>query len=914
MLEDNPFAKFAGHPAANPFAGYLAVGDPDPTYQTKGPMAQAQLQVEQAKALTAALRDQADLERAQADAKKAQDDANTKPLDPGAIDMLAHQYILTGAMPAMGMGKAASGDRHAIINRVSDVVGSRSGESLAVGIARYKNGVKALGNLETQGASIRTNEGTANANAEQYLNSIRRVYPENSWAVGNMARATERHFFNDPDYATYQNARNTFLTEYAKVVAGSPTGSGVLSDSARKEQMDILSNTTSPKAAEAAVGQMRLDMRNRTQSYQSNIERGYKNLEAGQSISTGANGDLLDERGNIIPAKQQGAAPGNLPGAPGPGGNIGGGSPPAGGSPPLSGAGGAGGPSGQSGSGAGPMTLATGSTKAVDTSQVNAVLDGMIRSGASDAQISAAIQPLGFGAVDPRQTARARAFLAKNPNYTGSFGSAQATVPTTTWDRFKSNPAVQGAATAALGAGDAALLGTSDEIGGAAKSLFTGRPVQEEIAGLNADKQAAFANNPMAALFGQTAGSMAGMAAMGGGLAAMGGRLAIPRLASPLLGDVAYGAASGAGQDNDNRLFGTIAGGVGGLTGNLLGQGVGKVVGAAARTAPGLAVTNSATAMASRFAPRMFAGRMPIAAVAPLTSAERSTAGLIDKAGGLPTIMGQLTEANNLGVPMSLADTHPEFRELAGAAVRRSPGASSYAENNLIPRSQGQYDRFTSAVDNNFGPTINIPQRSADLTAQARTAAGPLYDKAYASPVTSTPELDSTLNTPNLVSKHSVALVRLPPMNGGRPANSASPRMPTAIRSSTPQPGGAIANHLAARQELDAAQDAYRQARATPGVSMDVATMRVNKARQGMRDAQAALDGSPDPSLPLNTPGYTTQTLDYVKRGMDDVLEQQRNPLTGRLNLDEAGRAQNAVKKRFSERSRSDQSSLCGRS
>lgn len=43
-------------------------------------------------------------------------------------------------------------------------------------------------------------------------------------------------------------------------------------------------------------------------------------------------------------------------------------------------------------------------------------------------------------------------------------------------------------------------------------------------------------------------------------------------------------------------------------------------------------------------------------------------------------------------------------------------------------------------------------------------------------------------------------------------------------------------------------------------------------------------------------PAYTTQTLDYVKRGMDDVLEQKRNPLTGRLVLDEAGRAQNQVR------------------
>ncbi|MGJ3625947.1 hypothetical protein AB5I41_01420 [Sphingomonas sp. MMS24-JH45] len=41
------------------------------------------------------------------------------------------------------------------------------------------------------------------------------------------------------------------------------------------------------------------------------------------------------------------------------------------------------------------------------------------------------------------------------------------------------------------------------------------------------------------------------------------------------------------------------------------------------------------------------------------------------------------------------------------------------------------------------------------------------------------------------------------------------------------------------------------------------------------------------------------QTIDYAKRGMDDVLERYRNPLTNRLELSDAGRAQNLVKNQF---------------
>jgi hypothetical protein len=41
------------------------------------------------------------------------------------------------------------------------------------------------------------------------------------------------------------------------------------------------------------------------------------------------------------------------------------------------------------------------------------------------------------------------------------------------------------------------------------------------------------------------------------------------------------------------------------------------------------------------------------------------------------------------------------------------------------------------------------------------------------------------------------------------------------------------------------------------------------------------------------------KTLDYVKRGLDDVLEPYRNKITGRLDLDEAGRAIKGVKDKF---------------
>ncbi len=80
---------------------------------------------------------------------------------------------------------------------------------------------------------------------------------------------------------------------------------------------------------------------------------------------------------------------------------------------------------------------------------------------------------------------------------------------------------------------------------------------------------------------------------------------------------------------------------------------------------------------------------------------------------------------------------------------------------------------------------------------------------------------------------------------------------------------------------------------------MGHAQQRVVMARNALRRAEGGLSLAPDPTAAASVPNYTTQTLDYVKRGMDDVLEDKRNPITQRLVLHEAGRAQNQVRQQF---------------
>jgi hypothetical protein len=73
-------------------------------------------------------------------------------------------------------------------------------------------------------------------------------------------------------------AYQTFVNEYAKVVAGSPSGAGTLSDSARHEAMEALKGNYSMSQKKAVFDQMKADMENRMIAMKGGINQGYDAL------------------------------------------------------------------------------------------------------------------------------------------------------------------------------------------------------------------------------------------------------------------------------------------------------------------------------------------------------------------------------------------------------------------------------------------------------------------------------------------------------------------------------------------------------------------------------------------------------------------------------------------------------------
>ena len=318
-------------------------------------------------------------------------------------------------------------------------------------------------------------------------------------------------------------------------------------------------------------------------------------------------------------------------------------------------------------------------------------------------------------------------------------------------------------------------LGGLDEVAAGARSVIGGIPYADALSDINASKQALAADSPWAYGAGNIIGGIS--SAYGLGSLGLGSKL-------PLLSDVGLGAAGGALEDNENRIGGGVAGGIlGGTLGQIARYGVGRF-----NRPEGI---------------------------------DASLAQNVERA-GVGNVRGSLMEARDLGVPMSLADTDSIMTSLAGSATRLSPDADRMAMEALLPRSRGQIDRFSQAIERDLGPLSDPAQQSEALLRQAATEASPLYEAAYAAPGATTLNLEDLMPRPSMRS----ALGR--------------------------------AGSLASEEGRDP------------------------NALGFVFDDAGNATGIASPSW---------QTLDYMKRGLDDVVQGNRTANMGRLNNE--GRAVN---------------------
>jgi hypothetical protein len=194
----------------------------------------------------------------------------------------------------------------------------------------------------------------------------------------------------------------------------------------------------------------------------------------------------------------------------------------------------------------------------------------------------------------------------------------------------------------------------------------------------------------------------------------------------------------------------------------------------------------------------------------------------------------RMTEGNANGVPLALMDQGDNLRGLAGSLSRR-PGASrTLVREAVIDRQAGQGERVRGAIERDLGPIVNPMDQGDQLIQQARTAAKPLYEKAYSNPGASVVDMQDLAGRPSF-RKALQKAANLAAEEGDNP--------------------------MALGFQFDEAGDV----------------------------------------LLTDVPSF--KTMDYIKRGLDDVVEGFRDSTTGKLNLNTGeARATNETLRTFISR------------
>lgn len=116
-----------------------------------------------------------------------------------------------------------------------------------------------------------------------------------------------------------------------------------------------------------------------------------------------------------------------------------------------------------------------------------------------------------------------------------------------------------------------------------------------------------------------------------------------------------------------------------------------------------------------------------------------------DDALDAPTIKQKL---DDLGPEATLADLGPNLRTQA-EAVAAAPGpGQKIVMDAMTGRADAAGGRIEGALDQHLGPSVNPTELTDQIVSRRKAQAAPLYDEAYKTPIVSTPEINSVLDTP----------------------------------------------------------------------------------------------------------------------------------------------------------------------
>lgn len=190
-------------------------------------------------------------------------------LGPGGqgspLDQQAERYSQTGELP-QGFNRSP-GTTAAIIARSAQL---HPDQNLAGNKATFAADSAALKKVQGTFDQMTAFEGTALKNLDLYLEKAKAIPDLRAKFANVPLRAITGNMIGTKAMAELEAARQTAAAEVAKVL-GSSTGAGVLSDTQKKEALDVVNGNLPFAATEGVVETLRQDMSNRHQSYLDDI-------------------------------------------------------------------------------------------------------------------------------------------------------------------------------------------------------------------------------------------------------------------------------------------------------------------------------------------------------------------------------------------------------------------------------------------------------------------------------------------------------------------------------------------------------------------------------------------------------------------------------------------------------------------
>lgn len=189
------------------------------------------------------------------------------------LDKYAESYNLTGKFPAnMGRSKADIPKRDLIANRANQMEGGGSAAQTQSNQADYKALSGALNALEKFQGVVGSYESTAIKSADMLAGLADKGASPTTFNKINQWINSGRVQTNDPDVIKFNNAMETFVSEYAKIMSGG-TGAAASTEGAQNRAHTLLNAGMNKGTIQTVVNQLKQEMKFRIDSNKEQIKQ-----------------------------------------------------------------------------------------------------------------------------------------------------------------------------------------------------------------------------------------------------------------------------------------------------------------------------------------------------------------------------------------------------------------------------------------------------------------------------------------------------------------------------------------------------------------------------------------------------------------------------------------------------------------